>query len=107
MFNVVIFLLFTELYEICCQRAKEKLDSFSHSKTQNGHYHQEPVQSGELCFRRHVSVVNLVAVSVDPDDVVDRENTVELIHLDVARTFPSLGIFQKVFRSAAELVPVC
>lgn len=26
----------------------------------------------------------------------NRESTVELIHLDVSRTFPSLGIFQKV-----------
>lgn len=38
---------------------------------------------------------NRTSSSPPPSSPIDQERTVELIHLDVSRTFPHLGIFQK------------
>ncbi|XP_074152024.1 TBC1 domain family member 12 isoform X1 [Sminthopsis crassicaudata] len=59
-----------ELYEIFLSRAKERWKSFSETSTEND--------------------VEDVGVSV-----ADREASLELIKLDISRTFPSLYIFQK------------
>ncbi|XP_074089435.1 LOW QUALITY PROTEIN: TBC1 domain family member 12 [Macrotis lagotis] len=59
-----------ELYEIFLSRAKERWKSFSETSTEND--------------------VEDLGVSV-----ADREASLELIKLDISRTFPSLYIFQK------------
>uniref|UniRef100_A0A4X2JS87 Rab-GAP TBC domain-containing protein n=1 Tax=Vombatus ursinus TaxID=29139 RepID=A0A4X2JS87_VOMUR len=57
-----------ELYEIFLSRAKERWKSFSETSTEN---------------------------DVEGVSVADREASLELIKLDISRTFPSLYIFQK------------
>ncbi|KAB0390383.1 hypothetical protein E2I00_007209 [Balaenoptera physalus] len=58
-----------ELYEIFLSRAKERWKSFSETNSEN---------------------------DVEGVSVADREASLELIKLDISRTFPSLYIFQKV-----------
>lgn len=62
--------LTTDLYEIMVSRAHEKLRSMNREQT----------STFEDC---------------DSSLIVDREDTVELIRLDISRTFPKLCIFQK------------
>lgn len=58
-----------ELYEIFLSRAKERWKSFSETSSEN---------------------------DAEGVSVADREASLELIKLDISRTFPSLYIFQKV-----------
>ncbi|KHN75498.1 TBC1 domain family member 14 [Toxocara canis] len=75
-----------DLYNICCSRALEKISAAENGETDVGD------DSPLTMPRRTVSgVVEDFAFGQS----VNRESTVELIHLDVSRTFPTLGIFQK------------
>lgn len=72
-----------ELYNICCARALERLSAVS----------EEGTVEAPNCFHRRSDFG--VVEDCSSSQSFNRENTVELIHLDVSRTFPSLGIFQK------------
>jgi len=86
----------SELYSICLSRAREKWSSTpSHSlETEpEGRDAAAPVRpSGET--------VNSTRVTVSPSGSdpgsSDRESSLELIKLDISRTFPHLCIFQQV-----------
>lgn len=67
------------MFEICVNRAKDRLQQFEDGGC----------RSDAECYRSDTEC------NETPSSPVDRESTVELIHLDVARTFPTLGIFQK------------
>ncbi|NXF45623.1 TBC12 protein, partial [Oceanites oceanicus] len=69
-FVVVLFCFLTELYEIFLSRAKERWKSFSETSSEND-------------------------IEDAGASVADREASLELIKLDISRTFPSLYIFQK------------
>lgn len=89
--------LLTELYDIFLSRAKEKWRSYSETSSVNDS------ESGMTVSRHH----GQTKVTPDPERVVcvveatsvaDRESSLDLIKLDISRTFPSLFIFQKVRR---------
>uniref|UniRef100_A0A158R5Q7 Rab-GAP TBC domain-containing protein n=1 Tax=Syphacia muris TaxID=451379 RepID=A0A158R5Q7_9BILA len=73
-----------ELYNICCARAMERLSA--------AHDESSATDVSNPSHKRNDSGVVEDCVATQ---LFNRENTVELIHLDVSRTFPSLGIFQK------------
>ncbi|VDP10499.1 unnamed protein product [Soboliphyme baturini] len=65
-----------ELFQICVSRAQERLK-------------KAEKESADKAMTNK-------PVSADcENDAVNRENSVEVIHLDLSRTFPSLGIFQQ------------
>lgn len=95
-----------ELFEICVNRAKERLRQFeeasnhqssssnaSQSASSNASQSSSPTLYN-TAPTSPFSSTNTMTTSI-AESPVDRESTVELIHLDVARTFPVLGIFQK------------
>uniref|UniRef100_A0A9J2P5X1 Rab-GAP TBC domain-containing protein n=1 Tax=Ascaris lumbricoides TaxID=6252 RepID=A0A9J2P5X1_ASCLU len=75
-----------ELYNICCLRALERISAAKNGEASEG-------DDSPLTMHR-ASLPGMVEDS-SLNQSVNRESTVELIHLDVSRTFPTLGIFQK------------
>lgn len=73
-----------ELFHICLARAKERWRSFSSGG---------PEAEGEGRAPRDLSAVRLSSEAGLP--AADREASLELIKLDISRTFPSLCIFQQ------------
>uniref|UniRef100_A0A914EHK6 Rab-GAP TBC domain-containing protein n=1 Tax=Acrobeloides nanus TaxID=290746 RepID=A0A914EHK6_9BILA len=63
-----------DLYEICCNRAKMKLEEINKMRAER-------------------SISNPIGGA--PPSPTNRENTIDSIQLDVGRTFPHLGIFQE------------
>lgn len=101
-----------ELWEICLARAKERLgESVLHSKPcKYAEKNKNKIHVNTRKIGKNSEIDGFFPSLFDcdsccevssaspepPPSPVDRESTVELIHLDVARTFPSLGIFQRV-----------
>ncbi|KRX35198.1 TBC1 domain family member 12 [Trichinella murrelli] len=87
-----------DLFYICLHRAKDRRSQY------NKECDDKSTSSGEGIFggSADCSSIQQQQFNVEngqdgrEDDIVpvNRESTVELIHLDVARTFPTLGIFQ-------------
>lgn len=91
--------LAAELYEIFLSRAKEKWRSYSETSSVNdSESGTTPLLS--LTLTAPVSATeNYFCVFLPLDggaSLADRESSLDLIKLDISRTFPSLFIFQKV-----------
>lgn len=91
--------LAAELYEIFLSRAKEKWRSYSETSSVNdSESGTTPLLS--LTLTATVSATeNYFCVFLPLDggaSLADRESSLDLIKLDISRTFPSLFIFQKV-----------
>ncbi|KAM3724086.1 TBC1 domain family member [Dirofilaria immitis] len=81
-----------ELYKICVARARQH----AFVATMAGQY--SATNSAVTAFtdvdRRFIPSI-FPKVDTDMEKLIGRESTLELIHLDISRTFPHLGFFQK------------
>ncbi|KRZ01998.1 TBC1 domain family member 14 [Trichinella zimbabwensis] len=87
-----------DLFYICLHRAKDRRSQYSkecdEKSTSSGEGIPGGGGGGADCCIQQFNVENGQDGREDDIVAVNRESTVELIHLDVARTFPTLGIFQ-------------
>lgn len=79
----IIMTLVVELYKICLRRCTDRLELA-----------EKRDRSGKIFSLRELLKYNYVLL--DSVASISRENSVEVIHLDVLRTFPTLGFFQEV-----------
>lgn len=83
--NIFHFTSYTELYEISRRRCNSKLSDISVGVSRERSGCKESVLI-QIC-----SYIHFVATSS-----ISKENSIEVIHLDILRTFPTLCFFQEV-----------
>ncbi|KAL1235360.1 TBC1 domain family member 12 [Trichinella spiralis] len=88
-----------DLFYICLHRAKDRRSQYSKECDDKSTSSGEGIFGGiadcsSIQQQQQFNVENGQDGREDDIVPVNRESTVELIHLDVARTFPTLGIFQ-------------
>lgn len=98
------FCLCAELYEIFLCRAKEKWRSYSETSSVNDS------ESGKRSVhvkdtRTHAGADPVLCALDGGVSLADRESSLDLIKLDISRTFPALFIFQKVGSVSENVVP--
>ena len=77
---------YIDLYKICLRRCTERLE-LAEQRDRSGEY---------IIYLLLLLLLLLIDSSLSVKSL-SREGSVEVIHLDVQRTFPTLGFFQEVW----------
>ncbi|VDO39959.1 unnamed protein product [Onchocerca flexuosa] len=81
----------SKLYEICAARARQYAFALTTARQCNSN---SSVTAFVDIDQRLIPPI-FSKVDTDVEEPIGRESTLELIHLDICRTFPHLGFFQK------------